>query len=346
MNLSDIRGQDAAVRALSACIRKSSVAQAYLFTGPRNSGKTSVALAFAAALNCTDRTPEGYSCGKCISCLRIEAGTDADVRVISPDGNQTKMDQMQEMIKDLSYAPISGRYKVFIIEQADTLNSSSENSILKILEEPPSYAVLILLSRNPNSLLPTIRSRCRALRFRRASTEEVASVLSERFPDLSADETRIIAACSQGAIGAALSMASEPRFLEDRQAILHSISNWAAGHAMLSLQTAELLREMARPPKNNPESQTVVKNLTSILEITLSWYSDLLCLSVSGESAPLNNDDFRTDLIALSARYSAEHLRRGIRSIMEARRYLEGNITPQLVLENMLFELHPISGID
>lgn len=339
MRLSDIHAQEAAVRALQSSIRKTSVAHAYLFTGPRSTGKTSTAVAFAAALNCPYRTPEGDSCGTCISCLRIFAGTDADVRLIQPDGNQTKMEQMQEMIKELTFAPLSGRYKVYIIEQADTLNSSSENSILKILEEPPHYAVLILLSRNPNSLLATIRSRCRTVRFNRASIDAVVDALRGKF-DRPEEELRSIAACSQGAIGAACEMASDPKFMEERQAVLHTLKNWFEGPSILSLQTAELMREMAKPPKNNITGQTSVKNLVNMLEHVLAWYSDLLRVKVSGADSTVINSDFREDLIRQSSRYTTEQLHASILSIMEARRYLEGNISPQLVLENMFLDLH------
>ena len=238
MRLSDVHAQPAAVRALRSSISRASVAHAYLFCGPRSCGKTTTALAFASALNCADPTPEGDACGLCMSCLRIQAGNDADVQLISPDGNQTKMEQMQEMIRSLNYAPLSGKYRVFIIEQADTLNPSSENCILKILEEPPPYAVLILLSANPNSLLPTIRSRCRMVRFSRASTSEIEEVL-RRSSDLSDDERRVIAACSQGLVGKAISAASGSEFMEERQAVLQALKAWADGPPVMGLRTAE-----------------------------------------------------------------------------------------------------------
>ncbi|HEY3297645.1 MAG TPA: DNA polymerase III subunit delta' [Armatimonadota bacterium] len=340
MKLSDILAQDSAVRTLRASISRDSVAHAYLFTGPRGTGKTSAAIAFAAALNCADRSSDADPCDNCISCIRIQAGTDADVRVIQPDGNQTKIGQMQEMIREMTFAPLSGRHKVIIIEQADTLNSEAENAILKILEEPPHYAVLILLSRNPNSLLATIRSRCRTVRFRRASTDQIADAVRAKY-DLPEDEIKTLAACSQGAVGIAYSLASDPKFMEDRRLLIHTLKTWADGPAMLSLQTAEVLRDMAKPPKNNTEGQTSVKNLNGMLELLLAWYSDLLKLKVSGSESGIINVDFIADLCDQSSRYTRTELHSAVRAIMTARRYLEGNITPQSVLENLLFDLHP-----
>lgn len=328
---------------LQSCIQKSFVAHAYLFTGPKGSGKTTTALAFAAALNCSNPTPSGDACGQCLSCMRIQGSTDADVTVISPDGNQTKMEQMQEMIKKLGFAPLSGRYKVFILEQADTLNASSENCILKILEEPPPYAVLILLSSNQNALLPTIRSRCRSVRFRGASMHEITAALKERC-DVPDDELQILAACAQGTIGRAFRMSASPAFMEERQIVLQALKDWAAGPPVLGLQTAELLRSEAtdrKSAKGDPESRTLVGNLTGMVDHILSWYADLLAVKVRGIDAPVTNMDYLDDLTAHSERYSTNRLQHAIRSIIETRRYIEGNITPQLALENMFFEMQP-----
>jgi len=343
MRLSDIIAQEIAVRTLRSSIRKSSVAHAYLFAGPSSTGKTTAALAFAAALNCAGPTPDGDACGLCMSCVRIQARTDADVQVISPDGDQTKMEQMHEMIRSLSFAPLSGRYRVFIIEQADTLNPSSENCILKILEEPPPYAVLILLSCNPGSLLPTIRSRCQIVRFRRASIAEVEDALRKHF-DLPEDELCIIAACSRGAVGRAFRMASEPEFAEERRAVLQTLNEWAESAPVASIRAAEKLRRLAEPRKDDPDERTRIRRLTEMLEHVLSWYADLLALKVSGGETPVANADHADDLNSQLGRFSVTRIRRAIRSIMDTRRYLEGNITPQLALENMFFDLRPDSG--
>ncbi len=343
MRLEDVCAQDIAVRALRASIARGQVAHAYLFAGPRSSGKTTAALAFASALNCANPTEDGDTCGLCMSCIRIEAGGDADVQMISPDGDQTKMEQMQAMIKNLNYAPLSGKYRVFIIEQADTLNAHSENSILKILEEPPPYAVLILLSSNPNSLLPTIRSRCRTVRFRRAKQEEVAEALRGRF-DLPEDEVRTIAACSQGLIGRAFQLASGSVLLDERRIVLQSIREYAEQPPVAAIRTAEGLVSLAKPRKNDPDERTRVRRLTDMLEHILSWYADLLSLKVRNDASLITNVDYMDDLRAQAQRYSTERLGQSVRTIMDTRRYLEGNITPQLALESMFFDLRPDVG--
>jgi DNA polymerase III subunit delta' len=316
------------------------VAHAYLFAGPRSSGKTTTALAFASALNCASPTPDGDACGLCMSCVRIEAGGDADVQMISPDGDQTKMEQMQAMIKNLNFAPLSGKHRVFIIEQADTLNTHSENCILKVLEEPPSYAVLILLSSNPNSLLPTIRSRCRTVRFRRAKQEEVEEAVRGRF-DLPAEEAHTIAACSQGLIGRAYRMAAGPDLLDERRIVLQSIREFVHQPPVTAIRTAEGLVTLAKPKKNDHDERTRVRRLTEMLEHILTWYADLLSMRVRNDESLITNVDYIDDLRAQARIYSAERLAQALRTIMDTRRYLEGNITPQLALECMFFDLRP-----
>ncbi len=345
MRFSDIHGQDVAVSILRSSAHKQSgsigMAHAYLFTGPRSVGKTSTALAFAASLNCDNPTPEGDSCGNCLSCIRIEAGTDLDVQVIQPEKNQTVVKQMGDMIANLVYAPVHGKRRVCIIEQADTLNAHAENSILKVLEEPPAYAVMILLSRNPTALLPTIRSRCRLLRFRSAGSAEVEEVLRARF-DLPDEQISIIAASSEGAIGRAISMASNPRMMEERTAALDTLKWWLESPPIATLKASETLRKIAQPSKGEKEEgQTAVRRLQELLDYIQSWYADMLEIKVLGNGATLTNIDFADIIRAETVRHSTASIRAGIESIMSTRRYLEGNITAQLALESMFFDLSP-----
>lgn len=338
MKLSGIHGQDDAIRALRASIRRNEIAHAYLFAGPANSGKTTAALAFAASLTCTNRDPEGDACGVCASCRRARAGTHPDIRVISPEGDQTKIGQMQEMIKSLNYAPIAAGYSVVIIEQADTLNPHSENAILKILEEPPPYAVLILLSRNPVSLLPTIRSRCRIIRFVRSKTSDIEDMLKQRY-GLSTEEARVIAECSQGAIGLAVRMAEDSTILEQRRSVMEIMRRLPTCPSVYVFKAAEMVRKIAETKEG--DDRTRIQRLRELLDYMLTWYADLLRLRLGGTEARICNLDLRADLEEQTGIYSTERIQTAIASIMHTQRCLEGNVTAQLALENMFFSLRP-----
>ena len=129
-----IIGQQVATRALKRAIEKGRISHAYLFSGPEGVGKTTAALAFAAALNCNGENRQDLEpCGECLSCLLMAAGTHPDVSVITPQGAQTKIDQMREMRRQAQFPPIRGLWKVNIIERAETLNEDSASAILKVL---------------------------------------------------------------------------------------------------------------------------------------------------------------------------------------------------------------------
>src|SRR5262249_26040551 len=132
------------------------MSHAWLFTGPPGSGRSIAARAFAAALLCED---EG--CGRCQACRTARAGSHADVKVVISDQSQIKVDPMRELVRQAALAPSSGRWQVFIIEDADRLNDKAADALLKSIEEPPPRTVWLLCAPTVEDVLPTIRSRCR-----------------------------------------------------------------------------------------------------------------------------------------------------------------------------------------
>lgn len=157
-------------------------------------------------------------------------------------------------------------------------------------------------------------------------------------------DIRIIAACSQGAIGKAVHLVSEPDFMAERHTVLQELNKWISGPSILSISTAESFRAIAEPRKNDPDTRTRIRRLTDILNHVLSWYSDLMALKARGEKAVITNCDYRSDLDTQVHSFSIGCLAIALRSIMDTCRYLEGNITPQLALECMLFDLRPDRG--
>jgi len=141
----------------------------------------------------------------------------------------------------------------------------------------------------------------------------------------------------------AFAMASDEKFVSERKTVLEALKGWAEGDPVLGMRTAETLRKMAEPKKNDPDERTRVRRLTEYLDHILSWYADLLSLKVN-EEAPCMNPDYAGELHLLASKYSTRRLAAALRSIMKTRRYIEGNITPQLALENMFFDLMPDLG--
>ena len=157
-NFADVIGQDHVVRALSNALESGRIHHAYLFTGTRGVGKTTLARILAKALNC-ETGVTANPCGKCAACLDIDAGRFVDLLEVDAATN-TKVDEMRELLETAQYAPVSGRYKVYIIDEVHMLSKSAFNAMLKTLEEPPAHVEFILATTDPQKLPITVLSRC------------------------------------------------------------------------------------------------------------------------------------------------------------------------------------------
>ncbi len=173
----DVRGREAIVRTLKNQINKQRIGHSYLFCGTRGTGKTTIAKIFAKAVNCED-PQDGSPCGKCPTCLAIEQN--ANLNVVEMDAaSNNGVDDIRNIIDEVSYSPTQGRYRVYIIDEVHMLSTAAFNALLKTLEEPPSYVIFILATTEPNRLPLTILSRCQRYDFGRLSSAVIEGRLKE-----------------------------------------------------------------------------------------------------------------------------------------------------------------------
>lgn len=203
----DVVGQKHIVITLRNAVKQNKIAHAYLFCGPRGTGKTSVAKLLAKAVNCIDE--ENIPCNQCPNCLAIQQGNHPDIVEIDAASNNG-VDEIRDLIEKVKYSPIEGKYKVYIIDEVHMMSSGAFNALLKTLEEPPAHVIFILATTEPQKVLPTIISRCQRYDFTKVSKEEIISRVKQVLAaeDIRCEEEalRLIAQLADGGMRDALSI--------------------------------------------------------------------------------------------------------------------------------------------
>jgi DNA polymerase III subunit gamma/tau len=204
----DVLGQDHVVRTLKNAITQQRLAHAYLFVGPRGTGKTSTARILAKALNCV-KGPTVIPCGVCDSCREISQGISLDVLEIDGASNNS-VDQVRELRDNVRFAPVRGKYKIYIIDEIHMLTQQAFNALLKTLEEPPAHVIFVFATTEPNKVLPTILSRCQRFDLHRIPVQIIArqleSIAKQESVSLSRAAAEAIAVASEGGLRDAESM--------------------------------------------------------------------------------------------------------------------------------------------
>ncbi len=329
----NLAGNKRAKEVLQRMLRAGRVPGALLFAGEEGIGKKHFALELARALNCRARVGiEG--CGKCAACLRIgrvelpEADDrDAhkkiiwsehpDVGLVRPYNRSILVDAVREVERETNFRPAEGAARVFIIEDADKLNESASNALLKTLEEPHTTSYLVLITARPASLLTTIRSRCQVVRFAPLSVEEIeAFLVKER--KRTGKEARFAAALSRGRLGTALTLDVDAA-RKDRELLFEALDALA-----LTNDRSRLLRisETLADTKSK-ETKDAYEQRLDMLETLIR---DLWIVSLKSSQARLVNEDLRERLLKLGANLRPTRPARWLARIEELRTQLAVNV--------------------
>ena len=212
----DLVGQEHVVQTLSNALKDDMISHAYLFCGPRGTGKTTTARILAKALNCESRT-DADPCNKCSSCVEADQGKAIDIMEIDAASNRG-IDDIRELREGVKFMPTRLKYKVFIIDEAHQLSKDAANALLKILEEPPAHAIFILATTEAHKMIPTIVSRCQRFDFRKLTIPEIVkklqSIAKKEKIDIGKPVLEMIAAGAEGA-------------MRDAEGLLEQVSTFA-----------------------------------------------------------------------------------------------------------------------
>lgn len=326
---SNILGQERAIQFLKQVMAGKKLPHAYLFVGIPGVGKTTTALALTRAINCQEPV-DGEGCGQCPSCRQIMGGNFPDLERIEPDGNRIKIEQIRELNRAFGFKPVSGKYRVTIIQQADRMTTEAANAFLKTLEEPPGGNILILNVIEPLDLLQTIVSRCQKVPFRPIPVHLIAGWLKEN-NHLDEEQSLLLAKISEGSLGRALEM-SEGDFLEMRQDYLFKLIKLPG---LSSDQVLEMVLEYTGKNKKKDLDPSGNQGILGMLSVWKTWYRDLLLVKMEGPEAFLLNIDFSNKLKKIAKNCNMNNLLESFQMLDTAQRDLMKMRNLDLVMENV-----------
>ena len=326
-------GHEQVIEHLTSSVKVGKISHAYIFHGENGAGKAFIARYYAKLLQCenpvvTDGSgPEKIcACGKCRSCLQSDGGNQPDIIYVTHEKASLGVDDVRLQVNaDIAVKPYSSRYKIYIVDDADKMTEAAQNAILKTIEEPPEYGVIILLADNTERLLQTIHSRCTELQIKPSSKTSIKRYLVEA---LGIDEYQadMAAVFSGGNVGRAIRYATDEDFAKVKSDITGFLRN---------LDSAKL-----------PQLMETVKNLSSYkmeikdcIDLMILWLRDILSYKATGDANILiYREEYR--YIRESARLrSYESLERAIRACEKAKKQLDSNVNFDVAIELMLMDM-------
>ncbi len=315
----DIIGHKKEIAHLEKAIEAGKISHAYIFSGEKGTGKRTLADAFALTLQCTG---EGEKpCGKCHSCKQAISGNHPDIICLTHDKPSSigVEDIREKLTGDVMIRPYSGKYKIYIIPDAEKMTVQAQNAILKTIEEPPEYAVIILLATNEQVLLDTIRSRCVVLNLKPVPDERVKEYLMEqmKIPDYQAD---ICAAFAQGNIGKAVRLASSEDFSAIKSSAMQLIRN--AGKMEIS-ELIEFVKDI----------QVYKISIQDYLDLLALWYRDMVYFKATRDiDGIVFKDELKTIRETVKV-CSYEGVEEVMKAIESAKTRLNANVNFDLTME-------------
>ena len=260
--LEEIVGQEHVKKALTNAINLNKIAHAYLFTGPRGTGKTSTARILAKSLNCING-PTTTPCGKCASCVDITNSTPLDVIEIDAASNRS-VDDAQNILEKIQYAPVNGKYKIYIIDEVHMLTVHAFNALLKTLEEPPENVIFILATTEVHKVLDTIKSRCQRFDFKRITTDDISKHLKHiaKLEKINIEDDAILTIAKNSAGG-----------MRDSLALLDQLSVLDSGKAITTEDINSLLGRLSFDILNRLSESIIQSNPNNAIETLEEIYN-------------------------------------------------------------------------
>lgn len=347
-NFEALVGQQPVKTALSNALSSNRIAHAYLFAGPRGTGKTSTARILAKALNC-DQGPTAHPCDVCENCRRITEGSSMDVFEIDAASNRG-IEEIKSLREQLAFAPVSGRYKIYIIDEVHMLTTEAFNALLKTLEEPPAHVIFILATTDPHKIPATIHSRCQRFDFRRVTVEEIAEhlamVAQNSGIDAERDALQMIAIQAEGGMRDALSLLDQCGVMSEKVTV-------SVVRDVLGIVGREVLRELIMCIGRQETSEALKqinllsaqgKDAKQLLSELSEYFRALLLYQTVPDYEEIYLTDTAEELKRAAALFSKDRIMAAQERLHAAINELRWTMRPRITVELCMFDLCRMEG--
>lgn len=341
-------GQEAVRTALTNALETGRIAHAYLFAGPRGTGKTSTAKILAKAVNC-EHGPTPNPCNKCQNCVRINDGTSMDVFEIDAASNRG-IDEIRDLREKVAFAPVNGRYKVYIIDEVHMLTTEAFNALLKTLEEPPPHVIFILATTEPHKIPATIHSRCQRFDFKRVTDSDIVKRLREVADGsgIAADDDalQLIAVQADGGMRDALSLLDQCGVMAERVSA-------ETVRSVLGIVGREALRELVKAvgEGNVPKSLELLeallaggKDVKQIITELAEYLRAVLLYKASPDYREIYLTDTKEAIAAMEGLFSTDRLMAAQERLHQCMLELRQSVRGRIAAEMCLFDLCRVEG--
>lgn len=326
MSFKDIVGQEKAVNILLKSLKEDKVSPSYIFVGSEGVGKKFTAVEFAKTINCLNVNNNLEACEICNVCNKINKQCCPDLKIIEPIKGSIKIEQIRELRREIDLKPFEYRKKIYIIDQAEEMTIEASNCLLKTIEEPPDYAIIILICINTDSILPTIISRCQLIKFRLIDSSKIRKILFNKV-NLEESKAELVSKLAQGSIGKAFKLISDKEYFNRREKLLDYLNKVLPEKydSNFFINIEKILMD--------------INNIEEMLEIILLWYRDILIIKELGIKEYIINSDKIEELKEKSRVYSQEMLIDILDYIEQIKEFMKKNINRRLVSERLYLKM-------
>ena len=342
---SDMAGQTHITRTLQNALMNEKFSHAYLFTGPRGTGKTSVAKIVAKAVNC-EKAPTPEPCNECAVCRGITDGSLSDVIEIDAASNNG-VDEIREIRENVKYAPSVARYKVYIVDEVHMLSQGAFNALLKTLEEPPSHVIFILATTEPHKIPPTIISRCQRFDFKRISLDAIQErlnyIVREQGIEMDEKASALIAKASEGGMRDALSILDQAAAYGNgavTEDIVLEVTGMVSERMLSEIVRSTLDRDVAKAIRAIDEIVKAGKDPERFMEDLIFYYRDLMLYKASPELEEIRDKTLTDESFAqIAERIEAERIHESIHILSDLQQEMNRTGHPRVFLEIAMVKL-------